>query len=168
MRHRMIIVISFFFLSLLVTIQSSAKVFSLNDTNNVIKNSTWISIRDDLAATLELVPKVPIIDETTKLLFEVRNLNGSHPDNLNAKVTMTDHDRRLYKFENKSIPIINGQFFVYYIFPDDGEHRIILQLYKNTTPFAVSTFDVLIPHPIPRSNQDKLLDPLTEFFNFFQ
>ncbi len=81
---------------------------------------------------------------------------------------MTDHDRRLYKFENKSISIINGQFFVNYIFPDDGEHRIILQIYKNTTPFAVSSFDVLIPHPIPQSNQDKLLDPLTDFFDFFQ
>ncbi len=54
----MIIVISFFFFSLLVTIQSSAEVFSLNDTNNVIKNSTWMSIRDDLAVTLELVPKI--------------------------------------------------------------------------------------------------------------
>lgn len=81
---------------------------------------------------------------------------------------MTDHDGRLYKFENRSIPIINGQFLVDYIFPDDGEHRVILQFYKNTTPFTVISFDILILHPIPKSTQDKLLCPLSDFLDFFQ
>lgn len=78
---------------------------------------------------------------------------------------MTDHDGRLYKFENKSIPIINGQFSVDYIFPDDGEHQVILQFYKNTTPFTVSSFDLVISHPVERSNSDKLLKPFSDFFN---
>lgn len=89
-------------------------------------------------------------------------------EKLKAKVTMTDHDGRLYKFENRSIPVINGQFLVDYVFPDDGKHRIILQIYKNDTPFALSSFDILIPHPAPQSTQDKLLGLLSNLFDFFQ
>lgn len=144
---------------------SPGPVFSLNDTNSAIKNNTWISTRDNLVIRLELIPEVPVIDEVTKLIFDARDLNGSHIDNLNSKVTMTDHDGRLYKFENKSIPITNGQFSVDYIFPDDGEHRVILQFYKNTTPFTVSSFDLVISHPVERSNSDKLLKPFSDFFN---
>ena len=109
---------------------------------------------------------MPIIDQVTRLSFEVRNLNDSSLiNNLNTKVTLTDHDGRLYKFENKLIPISGGQFSVDYIFPDDGEHRIILQLYKNTTPFTVSSFDLAIPHPTTSSETENLLNPFTDFFN---
>jgi hypothetical protein len=114
------------------------------------------------------MPIVPVIDETTKILFEVTSLNNSKPfENLNTRVTITDHDGRLYKFENKLLPVIDGQFSVDYIFPDDGEHRIILQLYKNTTPFTVSSFDLLIPHPTSPSQTDNILKPLIDFFNSF-
>ena len=140
-------------------------VNSLNSTHNIINNSSWTSIRDNLVVNLELIPNIPVIDEVTKLSFEVRDLNGSFLDNLNAKVTMTDHDGRLFKFENKSIPIYNGNFFVNYIFPDDGEHRIILQLYKNNTPFTVSSFDLTVPHKTPLPGENKLLNPITKFFD---
>ncbi|HYG00243.1 MAG TPA: hypothetical protein VD815_09130 [Candidatus Saccharimonadales bacterium] len=53
------------------------------------------------------MPKVSVIDEVTKLLFHIRDSNGSHIEHLNPKVSMTDQDGRLYKFENKFIPIIN-------------------------------------------------------------
>ncbi len=97
---------------------------------------------------MKLNPEVPIIDQITNILFEVRTLNdSSFFEGLNAKVTMTDHDGRLYKFENKFIPVANGNFSIEYIFPDDGEHRIILQLYKNTTAFAIGSFDIFIAHP---------------------
>ena len=103
-----------------------------------------------------------------KILFEVKNLNASKPRmDLNTRVTVTDHDGRLYKFENKLIPVINGQFSVNYIFPDDGEHRIILQLYENSTPLTVSSFDLLIPHPTPPSQTDNILKPFIDFFHSF-
>jgi hypothetical protein len=94
------------------------------------------------------MPKVPVIDEKTNISFEIRKLNGSGLfENLNAKVTMTDHDGRLFKFDNEQIPVLGGKFSVEYIFPDDGEHRVILQLYRNDSAFAISSFNMVIPHP---------------------
>jgi len=95
------------------------QVFSLNNTTIIVKNNQWISERDNLNITIDLVPKIPVIDENTKISFEIRKLNNSETfedfEDLNTKVTMTDHDGRIYKFENKLIPIINGKFFVDYI-----------------------------------------------------
>ena len=141
-------------------------VFSSIYNSSVVKGSPWISERDNLNISLKLEPPVPIIDKVTKLYFEVRNLNDSELiENLNTRVTLTDHDGRLYKFENNLIPVMEGRFTVDYIFPDDGEHRIILQLYKNTTPFTVSSFDLVIPHPITQQSEtEKLFSPLKEFF----
>ncbi|HKO64648.1 MAG TPA: hypothetical protein VJU13_05560 [Candidatus Nitrosocosmicus sp.] len=140
-------------------------VYSQNLTN-IIKNSTWTSISKNLTLSLELIPRVPVIDESTRMQFEVRNLNHSNQfDNIRAKVTLTDHDGRLYKFENRLIPLVNGQFSVNYIFPDDGEHRVIVQLYQNVTPYTISAFDIVIPHPVPQSPQDKILAPLTTWFD---
>ncbi|WP_458720430.1 hypothetical protein [Candidatus Nitrosocosmicus sp. R] len=142
------------------------QAFSSIANMSVIKNNSWISEQDNLNISLRLEPQVPIIDQVTRLSFEVRNLNDSTLiNNLNTKVTLTDHDGRLYKFENKLIPISGGHFSVDYIFPDDGEHRIILQLYKNITPFTVSSFDLAIPHPTPSSETENLLNPFTDFFN---
>lgn len=144
------------------------QAFSSIANMSVVKNNSWISERDNLNISLRLEPQVPIIDEVTRLSFEVRNLNDSTLiNNLNTKVTLTDHDGRLYKFENKLIPISGGQFSVEYIFPDDGEHRIILQLHKNTSPFTVSSFDLAIPHPVPPSETGKFLNPLFDFFDSF-
>lgn len=99
------------------------------DTPN--KTNTWVSERDKLNITMNLEPKVPIIDKNTRIVFEVKRINGSEQiENLKSKVTMTDHDGRLYEFENETIPIIKGQLSVDYVFPDDGEHRIVLQIYK--------------------------------------
>ena len=115
---------------------------------------------------MNLTPMIPIIDENTKLSFKIKSLNDAMSiQDLEAKITITDHDGRLYKFENKFLPVTNGQFSVDYIFPDDGEHRIILQLYKNITPYTVSSFDLSIPHPTPPSQTDKTLKPFTDFFD---
>jgi hypothetical protein len=162
-----IMVFSLFSILFVSFSEYSSEAFSLDGTTpSIVKNDSWISERDNLNITIKLVPEVPIIDETTKILFEVTYLNGSKPyEDLNTRVTITDHDGRLYKFENKSIPVIDGQFSVNYIFPDDGEHRIILQLYKNTTPFTISSFDLLVPHPTLPSQTDKLLKPFADFFN---
>jgi len=144
----------------------SFQAFPLAVESSVVKNSSWISERDNLNISLRLEPQIPLIDEITKLFFEVRNLSDSTPiNNLNTKVTITDHDGRLFKFENKLIPISDGHFSISYIFPDDGEHRIILQLYKNTTGFAVGSFDLTIPHAVPPSESDKLVNSLIDFLD---
>ena len=167
--RKLIIIVSSFFSILLAFSEYNSNAFSLNYTNpSIVKNDSWISERNNLNVTVQLMPIVPVIDETTKILFEVTSLNNFKPfEDLNTRVTITDHDGRLYKFENKLLPVIDGQFSVDYIFPDDGEHRIILQLYKNTTPFTVSSFDLLIPHPTPPSQTDNILKPLIDFFNSF-
>jgi hypothetical protein len=64
--------------------------------------------------------------------------------NLNARVTITDHDGRLFKFDKQLVK--GGKFSVDYIFPDDGEHGIIVQLYKNNSAFAIGSFNVVMPH----------------------
>ena len=47
----------------------STKAFSLNEaTQSIIKNDSWISKRDNLNVTIKLMPSIPVIDETTKLL----------------------------------------------------------------------------------------------------
>ncbi len=151
---------------IVVLLNHPCQAFSSIANMSVVKNNSWISERDNLNISLSLKPQVPVIDQVTRLSFEVRNLNESMLiDNLNTKVTLTDHDGRLYKFENKFIPIYGGHFSVDYIFPDDGEHRIILQLYKNTTPFTVSSFDLVIPHPTSPSQNERLLNLFTDFFN---
>ena len=71
---------------------------------------------------MKITPETPIIDEKTKISFEVRKLNDSKfiEDDLNARVTITDHDGRLFKFNNQYMPVSNGKISVDYIFPDDG------------------------------------------------
>lgn len=100
---------------------------------------------------MSLNPNVPVIDEKTKISFDIRKLNDSKTyDNLSARVTITDHDGRLFKFNNQVIK--NGKFSVEYIFPDDGQHRVIVQLYKNTAIFALASFEITVPHPPPPEN----------------
>ncbi len=143
--------------------------YSQTENNTNINSNVWTSERNNLNITMKLMPQVPIIDQKTKILFDVRTLNDSSEfEGLKAKVTLTDHDSRLYKFENKIIPINHGKFSIEYIFPDDGQHRILLQLYKNTTAFTVGSFDIFIPHssiqpPPPNANKDFF----TQFFDNF-
>ena len=130
-------------------------VFSQNNKINVnpIVNSTWISKRDNLNITMSLTPQMPIIDQTTKINFEVKKLdNQGFLNNASAKITITDQDGRLYKFENKFFPVINGKVSVDYLFPVEGEHKVILQLYNNSMPFTVSSFDIIIPQSVPKDN----------------
>ena len=53
-------------------------VFSQNNKINVnpIVNGTWISKRDNLNITMSLIPPMPIIDQTTKINFEVKKLDN--------------------------------------------------------------------------------------------
>lgn len=141
-----------------------------NENENNTSSSVWISERNNLNISLRFLPEVPIIDQKTKILFEIRKLNDSTAvEGLRAKVTLTDHDGRLYKFENKVIPAINGKFSTEYIFPDDGQHRIILQLYNNTSAFTISSFDVFINHSmqqqVPGANKNFFSQLFGNFLN---
>ncbi len=140
-------------------------VFSQNNKIvNPIVNSTWISKRDNLNITMSLIPQMPIIDQTTKINFEVKKLdNLGLLGNASAKITITDQDGRLYKFDNKFFPILDGQVSVVDLVPVDGEHKVILQLYNNSRPFTVSSFDIIIPQSVPKD--DNLVSNL--FGNLF-
>ena len=140
-------------------------VFSQNNKIvNPIVNSTWISKRDNLNITMSLIPQMPIIDQTTKINFEVKKLdNLGLLGNASAKITITDQDGRLYKFDNKFFPILDGNVSAEYLFPVEGEHKVILQLYNNSRPFTVSSFDIIIPQLVPKD--DNLVSNL--FGNLF-
>ena len=130
-------------------------VFSQNNKTNVnpIVNSTWISKRDNLNITMSLIPQMPIIDQTTKINFEVKKLDSlGFLNNASARITITDQDGRLYKFDNKFFPIVDGKISVDYLFPVEGKHEIILQIYNNSRPFTVSSFDIIIPQSVPKDN----------------
>jgi len=117
-----------------------------------ITNKNWISERDNLNITIIVNPKIPIIDRWTSLNFTVQELNSSREleGNFTANTTITDHDGRLFKFPAQSVE--NGEFSVEYIFPDDGQHRVILQLYKDLNALTVASFDLNIPHPQPENS----------------
>ena len=118
---------------------------SSNTSNRENKTNNWISKTNNLNVTMMLNPKVPMVDEKAHLFFELKKLNSSeYFKDLSARVTITDHDGRLFKFDKQLAK--DGRFSVDYIFPDDGEHRIIVQLYKNNSAFAIGSFDVVIPH----------------------
>ena len=115
--------------------------------------STWISKRENLNISITLDPKVPIVDKSTKISFDINKLNRSitpNLENLSGKVNIVDSDGRIFKFDNKNIT--DNNFFVNYIFPSDGENKIILQLYKNKTPFTISSFNLNISLPQSQNN----------------
>jgi hypothetical protein len=144
--------------------QHNLLIYPQSENIDVVKNDTWVSTQNNLNVTISLEPKVPVIDEKTNILFEIRKLNDSSLfENLSARVTLTDHDGRLFKFNNQNMPTSGGNLSVEYIFPDDGEHRVILQLYKNESAFSISSFDIAIPHPKqPTSPIDNLLKSLSD------
>ncbi|MBA3976988.1 MAG: hypothetical protein H0X50_02175 [Nitrosopumilus sp.] len=138
--------------------------FSQSETNSFANdNNTWISKQNNLNITMSLNPEIPLIDQKAKILFEVKKLNESgFFENLNAKVTITDHDGRIFRFASQ--PVDDGKFFVEYMFPDHGEHIAILQLYKNGSAFSISSFNLVIPHfPPPPSPFDNFLSNLFKY-----
>jgi hypothetical protein len=54
-----------------------------------------------------------------------------------------------------------------YIFPDDGQHKILLQLYKNTIPFTVASSEIFIPHSSIHLAHGTKIDFLAQFIKVF-
>jgi hypothetical protein len=114
---------------------NGSKIQELTDNNDGIK----------ILFTYE--PEKPIIDTFTKLSFSIQDLEGNHIKNVKASVTVTN-GQRLFKFQN--ITAINGDFYVEYIFPDDGTHQVITRIDTKTTIIPAS-FSVFVPHQSPPS-----------------
>ncbi len=75
---KVITVISLFLPIIIVnSFQYNLLIYSQSENTDVIENNTWISKQDNLNVTMGLVPKVPNIDEKTKITFEIRKLNNS-------------------------------------------------------------------------------------------
>lgn len=84
----------------------------------------------------------------TKMYFQIKELGSSKivaNSDLTVNTTISDHDCRLFKFPEQKV--VDGKFDIKYIFPDDGQHRVILQLYRNDDAFTVASFNLNIPHP---------------------
>jgi hypothetical protein len=140
----LILLITFNNFTAFITINSSFSQIASN--KNIDKVNSWISKKDNLNITITLDPKIPIVDKSTKISFDVKKLNNSintNFTNLTAKVTIADSDGRIFKFAQQNI--IDNKFIVNYIFPTNGTDRIILQIYKNEIPFAIGSIDLNVP-----------------------
>lgn len=129
--------------------------FAQNSVNNNSKPNSWISKRDNLNITMSLSPSLPAIDQNTTISFEIKKLNNaiaSNYKNLSGRVVIVDSDGRLFKFGNQSIS--DNKLSLNYIFPSNGEDRIILELYKNKTPFTIGSFNLNITGPNNQQNND--------------
>lgn len=101
--------------------------------------------KDGIKILFVYEPEKPIIDTFTKLYFSVQDLKGNHIKNIKASVIVTN-GQRLFKFQN--IPATDGDFYVEYIFPDDGTHQVITRIDTKTTIIPAS-FRVFVPHQSP-------------------
>jgi hypothetical protein len=154
----LIFLISFNNLHTFININTS---FSQNIPNqNTTNIHSWISKKDNLNMSIKLDPQTPIVDQNTKISFEIKKLNNSIPANfanLSVKVTMVNSDGEIFKFGKQNI--IDNRFVVNYKFPNNGIDRAIFQLYKNEKPFDIGSFDINVPIPPPPIN------PFTNLFN---
>ena len=147
-------------LLLLVSISFGFSSYVFSQTENIqeANNDAWISERDNLNVTMNLIPKVPTIDQPTEIQFEIRELDTGMPYNdLTANVTILDSDSRLFKFAEQ--PVSDGIFSVIYIFPDDALNNIIVQMERNSTAFGVAAFEVDVPQTNPSDILSQLLQP---------
>ncbi|MDQ6723118.1 MAG: hypothetical protein M3Z01_02470 [Thermoproteota archaeon] len=86
-------------------------------------------------------------------------MNGSeYVKNINAIVTIIDSEGGLFKSGKQEVD--NGNIFINYIFSNNVQNKIIVQLYKNNQGFALASFDFQLPNLSPPENNI--------FSNFFQ
>jgi hypothetical protein len=142
------ILIAMYFLTSTTTILSSLQNYyaytHLSIDNNNNRTQEWISQRDGIKILFIYEPEKPIIDTFTELKFSVLNLTSNeHLKDFMARIVVTN-GQRLFKFEN--ITVADGDFFVKYIFPDDGTHQVVTRISKETSVLTLATFNVFVPH----------------------
>jgi hypothetical protein len=112
----------------------------------------WIDKNRNIKIKFDYEPNIPIIDTFTELQFSVQDLEtGEHIKNFDARVVVTN-GQRLFKFEN--ITVVDGDFSVKYLFPDDGTHQVLTRINTNNS-ILLASFSVFVPHQSPPS----LLNP---------
>src|SRR5215216_1620106 len=113
------------------------------------KVQEWIDKSKNIKIQFAYSPEKPIIDTFTELKFSVQDLEtGEHIKNFDARVVVTN-GQRLFKFEN--ITVVDGDFSVKYIFPDDGTHQVVTRINKETSIQTFASFNVFVPHQSPPS-----------------
>ena len=146
---------SFFSLLLCICIITLLVIFFFVDNNQLyvfahINGSKIQEITDNndgIKILFTYEPEKPIIDTFTKLYFSVQDLEGNHFKDVKASVVVTN-GQRLFKFQN--ITVTDGDFYVEYIFPDDGTHQVITRIDTKTSIIPAS-FSVFVPHQAPPS-----------------
>ena len=119
---------------------------------NESKIQRWVDKSKNILIQFAYSPEKPIIDTFTELKFSVKNLEtGEHIEDFDARVVVTN-GQRLFKFEN--ITVIDGDFSVKYLFPDDGTHQVLTRINTNNS-ILLASFSVFVPHQSPPS----LLNP---------
>jgi hypothetical protein len=132
-------------ITILAFINNENYVFAhINETS---KLQELVNNNDGIKIQLAYEPEKPIIDTFTKLYFSVQDLEGNHIKDFNSSVTVTN-GQRLFKFQN--ITVVDGDFSVEYIFPDDGTHQVITRIDTKTNIIPAS-FSVFVPHQSPPS-----------------
>ena len=146
---------SFFSLFLCICIITLLAIFSFVEHNQFyafghLNGSRVQEITDNsdgIKIQFTYEPEKPIIDTFTKLYFSVQDLEGNHFKDVKASVVVTN-GQRLFKFQN--ITVTDGDFYVEYIFPDDGTLQVITRIDTKTSIIPTS-FSVFVPHQAPPS-----------------
>ena len=146
---------SFFSLFLCICIITLLAIFSFVEHNQFhafghLNGSKVQEITDNsygIKIQFTYEPEKPIIDTFTKLYFSVQDLEGNHFKDVKASVVVTN-GQRLFKFQN--ITVTDGDFYVEYIFPDDGTHQVITRI-DTKTRIIPASFSVFVPHQAPPS-----------------
>ena len=139
--------------------------YTKNNTSDYVYS--WVSKLADLNITMQFEPKIPIIYYQTMMLFYINHLNGTeYGKNMTAFVTILDNEGGLYKFGN--LKVSDGRFFVNHIFQNNLQNKIIVQLYKNNSGFALASFDIQLPHSTTSANNNSGNFFSDLFKNFFK
>jgi hypothetical protein len=131
----------------IITLSFVDKEFYVFAHINETRKQELIDNSDGIKIEFTYEPEKPIIDTFTKLYFSVQDLEGNHIKDFKASVTVTN-GQRLFKFQN--ITVVDGDFFVEYIFPDDGTHQVITRI-DTKSSITPASFSVFVPHQAPPS-----------------
>jgi|SRR5215831_2158118 len=116
------------------------------NSNNL--SQMWVDKTSGVRINFSYSPTKPLVDSTTQLKFNVRDLRGgsSNLKDVIAHVSITTNSsgqERTFKFNNITAP--NGDFSLKYIFPDYGTYQIITTIRSNTSAVALASFPITIP-----------------------
>ena len=108
----------------------------------------WVDEETGIKIQFAYKPEKLIANTPTELSFSVQNLTkGQHVKNFRASVVIINDFQRAFKFLN--IPVVNGDFFLQYSFPDSGHNQILVSINKGSFGLALASFRVSVSAPFP-------------------